>query len=513
MNDILAKNVLQELLDMGVREFCVCPGGRNAPFCFLLAQNEHIKTYYWHDERAAAFFALGRSRFTKKPVAVIVTSGTAAGEMLPAAMEAYYSGIPIALVTADRPRILRNTGAPQTAEQVGIYGLYADFLQDIEGNEPINFKMWQKKGPCHINVCFDEPASSQEKQQLHLRSTNEISKKPPSRKAFEEFLQRIEKPLVILSTLKEEAKLKVKNFLLELNAPVYLEGISNLREDPDLLPLCCYYPDVKNFDSIIRIGGIPTHRIWRDLETVRLPLFSLSEMPFKGLHYGEIEQVCFLDFFSDYQPKKRFSFEKEAFAKNAAFAANLLELIHHEPYAEPSLIHSLSLKIPKYSHIYLGNSMPIRNWDVAATYNDRHFSITATRGLNGIDGQLSFFLGLSQPDCGNWAILGDLTTLYDLSAPWILSQLDAKEIKIVILNNYGGSIFARKFTEKKLQNSHNIHFEHFAKIWNLHYEASEGIPDLQKLPKQAVLELVSCPEATERFWERYHVLQSEIYAC
>lgn len=512
MNEELAWRVLQELLHYGVQEICICPGGRNAPFCFILRQNEQITSYYWHEERSAAFFAIGRSRATKRPVAIIVTSGTAAGELLPAAMEAHYSGIPLILITADRPRRMRGSGAPQSAEQVGLYGKYAHFALDIEGDEPCSLKGWTQMGACHINVCLEEPISTEQKYPLHLSNAKSNNSPVLSRGSFETFLKKIERPLVMVSTLREEAKEVVQDFLVELNAPVYLEGVSQLRESSKLKELRYYNPDYKQagFDSIIRIGGIPTHRAWRDLEEYRLSVFSISEMPFKGLSYGDIEVADCASYFRNYFPIKKFSFDDEARERNTQFSLNLKALLLEEPSSEPSLINSLSELIPEHSNVFLGNSMPIRNWDTAASLECKNFQIEATRGLNGIDGQLSCFFGLANPKKENWAILGDLTTLYDLSAPWILPQLEAENIKLVILNNFGGRIFARKFREIEIQNIHNTHFEHFAKLWQLPYDRWEQVPNKANIASRAIIELVSNFDATERFWKRYNELKKDI---
>lgn len=508
MNEKLAAKILCELLAIGVQEFCVCPGGRNAPFCFVLRQNEHLNTYYWHEERSAAFFALGRSRAFKAPVAVIVTSGTAAGELLPAAMEAYYSGVPLVLITADRPRHYRGSGAPQTAEQMNLFGQYALYSVDLSADEPFSLRDWTKQGACHINVCFEEPKSTDERYALPKPSKFAHEQTSFSRENFEVFLSKVHQPLVVLSTLSEAAKEHVTAFLRDLNAPIYIEGISHLREAPGLQHLRVYNPDPKMYDSIIRIGAVPTHRMWRDLEELKLPVFSITEMPFKGLSYGEMEVASCSAFFQSYRPGKQFeNIERES---DKQFAQELMALLHEEPLSEPSLTYELSKLIPHDSHIYLGNSMPIRNWDVAATNEDKNFTVTATRGLNGIDGQLSCYLGLAQPKRENWAILGDLTTLYDLTAPWIVPQIEAEQIKIVVLNNYGGRIFARKFKEIEMQNIHNIQFEHFAKMWSFYYERWEQVPEKLHLPSLAMIELVSNYEATERFWKRYSVMKKDL---
>ncbi len=139
-----ARAIIERVRGAGVTDFCVCAGSRNAP---LLAVLGTANVFSFVDERAAAFFALGRVKRDGKPVAVITTSGTAAAELLPATIEAYYSGAPLVLITADRPARFRGTGAPQSIEQPGLFGVYA--ASDFNG--------WNQRAPLHINVEFDEP--------------------------------------------------------------------------------------------------------------------------------------------------------------------------------------------------------------------------------------------------------------------------------------------------------------------------------------------------------------------
>ena len=139
-----ARELVTKLRGCGVAEFCVCAGSRNAPLLFALEQS---KLYSFVDERSAAFFALGRIKLRGVPIAVVTTSGTAAAELLPATIEAYYSGLPLVLVTADRPARYRGTGAPQSIEQVGLFGPYA----------ASDFETWALDRPLHVNIEFEEP--------------------------------------------------------------------------------------------------------------------------------------------------------------------------------------------------------------------------------------------------------------------------------------------------------------------------------------------------------------------
>src|SRR5712692_6212023 len=143
-NMATARRVIALARELGVEDFCVCGGSRNAPLIAVLGD---MRVFSFVDERSAAFFALGRAKLTGRPAAVITTSGTAAAELLPAAVEAHYSGTPLILITADRPARYRGTGAPQAIEQESIFGAYATH----------DARAWRGDGPLHLNVEFGEP--------------------------------------------------------------------------------------------------------------------------------------------------------------------------------------------------------------------------------------------------------------------------------------------------------------------------------------------------------------------
>lgn len=457
----LVRSVLREASLWGVEEYCVCPGARNSPFVMCLENRG--KVFYWPEERSAAFFALGRSRATGRPVAVITTSGTAVGELLPAVMEAAYSGVPLLLITADRPRRYRGTGAPQTCEQVGIFGVYATFSQDLAENEQCTLEGWDLLSPAHLNVCFDEPLVDKICTESFVPAKKTAIRVLGESRPLDHFLESVHRPLVLVSTLEARDREAVLSFLLELNAPVYAEAISGLREEPRLQHLRVF--DVVEHDSVLRIGGVPTIRLWRELEE---SVLSISPLPFSGLSSGALIQTDLTLFFSTYCVKKRFvpipSQEKS------------------ELSGEQLLIRRLSQRIPEGSLVYLGNSLPIRHWDAVAGM--RRFEVFASRGLNGIDGQIATFLGLCRPDRENWAVIGDLTALYDLAAPWIIPQLEAKKIAICVVNNGGGQIFKKMFASEAFLHTHNLSFEPIAKFWGLEYGSLE-----RPLEKPTLIEL------------------------
>lgn len=539
-NAKLTQEVLQCAIDSGVRTFILSPGSRNSPFVLYLLKEIKITCYYWPEERSGAFFALGLSLAQKRPVAVVTTSGTAAGELLPAAMEAYYTGVPLLLITADRPRAFRGTGAPQAAEQEKLFGCYTPFYQDIAIGENCHLAGWDKNAPCHLNVCLNEPQSDPVDidtiQGLDVRGDvssampqKELSSHPAvyCRKSLLHFLCRLKHPIAIVSGLTPCAASKVKEFLLQLKMPAILEATSALREDPALQHLRIHRPDktLQNakkegyeIDGVLRIGGVPTHRLWRDLEYQEdeIAVCHLSELPFSGLArrslmlHGPISQslISIEEGDGEGQATLLDSLPKEVnkaanwMSQERHFACRIQELCLQEPCAEQSLMAALSHLIPASSGLYLGNSMPIRLWDLAATGEDKGIFCRASRGLNGIDGQISTFLGLSQAEIkrSHWAIVGDLTALYDLVALWILPQLTAAPIRIVIINNGGGQIFSRLYPHKEFLHAHSINFSSLAAMWGLEYHRWNKVPQSFSSESHCLIEVVPDNLATERFW-------------
>jgi 2-succinyl-5-enolpyruvyl-6-hydroxy-3-cyclohexene-1-carboxylate synthase len=156
--------------------------------------------------------------------------------------------------------------------------------------------------------------------------------------------------------------------------------------------------------------------------------------------------------------------------------------------------------------VYLGNSLPIREWDLAAVREARDWRVGVNRGANGIDGQLSTFLGMCADGRDNWAVVGDLTALYDLGAPWILDQLTTGPVRIVVVNNGGGQIFARLSPHAELRNAHRRTFDGWASFWGLPHHRWETVPRAPALPDRCVIELVPDAAATDRFWRAYDAL-------
>jgi len=500
-----ARRVIEEACRRGATDFCVCAGSRNAPLLAVLGGSD-LHVFSFVDERSAAFFALGRAKLTGRPATVVTTSGTAVAELLPAAIEAHYSGTPLILITADRPARYRGTGAPQSIEQEDIFGVYA------------------RGSVVHMNVEFDEPlidavagwsagvlagwpgvrpaAYPPDSNILPSTAAARTRAEPAGGDASAPTALRATHPIVLLGGLAPPDRPLVRDFAKKLNAPIYAEPLSGLRDDPSLAHLFITAGERMigrgDFDGVIRIGNVPTLRFWRDLDESRrdVPLISFSALPFTGCSRGEVHPLEALP--SDITPRER---DETFFADDRERAAAIARILDDEPESELAMFRSLSQSIPSNARVYLGNSLPIREWDLAATRDPRGFEIAANRGANGIDGQLSTFFGQCDPSRSNVCIVGDLTAIYDSNAPWIVPQLDANiDWRIVIINNEGGRIFSRVQSLRKLdasvreriiENVHNIHFEHWAAMWSIEDCVTELRPDAG---------------ASRRAWEKYDAL-------
>lgn len=520
-----AGRVLAALLARGIGEFVVCAGARNAALVEGLVALEAtggVRLWRHFEERSAAFFALGRTMATGTPCAVVTTSGTAAAELLPAMVEAKLQGRPLVAVTADRPRRFRGSGAPQAIEQAGLFGVHAEGCDDLEqgGADPAGMLAgWSGHAPWQVNVCLEENAAAG----------------PPARPAvgpFQPARQRIDvAPLVrflredafrgtvlLLGGLDPADREEVWHFANELAAPVLAEATSGLREalghlalaDPDRL-LRARPPG-----RLLRIGEVPSGRFWRDLEELpRTAVCSVTRTGLPGLARpglvirGEPHRVLAglggVERLGDTLGLLRHAARRKALTE---------ELLERFPESEPALLRTLSAYAACGTSLYLGNSLPIREWNLFAQWRKPVADVRANRGANGIDGQLSTWLGCTAGQDDAWALFGDLTTLYDLAAPALLEQAGGTGRVCCIVNNGGGRIFGRlprlrslpERAREVMLNPHRLRFDRWAEMWgmaHLRVESADDFDRLDGMPRPLALELLPDPVQTEAFWQAW----------
>lgn len=521
MNVKSSLQLVNELYLWGVRDFVVCAGARNAPFIYVLENlKKDIHVHSFFEERSAGFFALGKIKKHKRPTVVITTSGTAVANLLPSVIEAHYTGLPLVVISCDRPQSYRGSGAPQSIEQVGLFSNYVEKTWDIAINKFLDWvfiKSLSKRKPHHINVCIDEPLIDEDLDVSSWQEPKETSVvhelKDRNFSEQVDIVYTLKFPLVLVGGLKEVDRAKVKSFLLKLKTPFYAEAASGLREDADLerYRIKCSEKLLSNleFKSILRIGSVPTMRFWRDLESKfsKLPVVSISHLAFKGLsRHSKLIPLSLIETIEVEKIVDKLS--SDVLEQDKSYCTNIRSLLSKYPRSEQALIFNLSQIIPKEDLVFLGNSLPIREWNEFASYDHPHPNIEANRGANGIDGLISTSLGLCSSGQAVWSVVGDLTAMYDMSALWCISSNNRQsvpqgEFKLVIVNNGGGKIFEQKFTQQLFLNSHNTSFKALAEFWNLDYTTD---PTIAKQHARCLCELKPDSEQTKSFFKEYQEL-------
>lgn len=511
---------VERLKSLGVTEVVLCAGSRNAPLVQAVAKVDGFNLWKHFDERSAAFFALGRARALGRPVVFLCSSGTAVAESLPAAIEAFYLKVPLILVSADRPARFRATGSPQAIEQPGIFSDYARFLT---GDEFLQGEMFEtisttiellRERPLHINVEIDEPlfGPSPEAPAASPKRTGEHSS--PA-----EFFREHQKLLVIAGAIPKAEAPFVADFLRRLGAPVLAEASSHLR-GPELKNLLLEGGEkglkLNLFDAVVRLGGVPAFRIWRDIDQCQVPTMSLSLEGFSGSPGAATHRLSsFARLIEiDLSHEGRGEATQMVVDQSRKHRSQLMNLLAEFPQSEPTLIHHLSRCFSEGTLVYLGNSLPIREWNLAAHWAaENRYEMVTSRGANGIDGQISQFLGFSQKAPAAVAILGDLTALYDFQALYLASQLPKQNFGLIVINNHRGAIFDfvsglktmdASVRETYVSQPHEISFGNFAAQWGLTYERWEGRLGPAGLPPAPFLiEVVPNFEQTKLFYSQW----------
>lgn len=517
-NRALAAEVLAVLHGAGVRTVCVCPGGRNAPLVLACeAARASFDVIGFFEERGAAFFALGRAMRDDRPCAIVTTSGTAAAELLPAMLEAAHGGRQLVAVTADRPRRLRGTGAPQTIDQLPLFAAAGATVIDLDAPGQIDV-LPATRGPIHLNVCFDEPLvdgpieSVVGQETPSPRIPDPWMEEKTARNICAGFFGKVRRPLVLVSSLTPEDAHQLAPWLSSLGCPLYLETVSQLRNHPNLQEFSLHSGErilltpqcAEACDGVIRIGGVPTPRFWRECEGRSVLHVSAVNLP--GMAGGSpvIPLGVFRRIGADFVPEGGGA--DALFARDRHAAETLARLLAAEPTSEAGLVHGLSRRWADNARIFLGNSLPIREWDLAAVRGKNERLFYANRGVNGIDGLVSTALGVSGTDRPTAALIGDLSALYDLAGLWPAAQLPAADITLAVMNNAGGMIFDRMFKHAAFLNAHQLRLRGWAEMFGWHYGVMREAQDPLPGGAPRLVEILPDAEATRRFAEAYAAL-------
>mgnify|MGYP000385915159 FL=1 len=426
----LAHSLLRQLIEVGVSDFVVSPGSRNAPFLIALgeaASKQIIDLHVKIDERGAAFFALGVSKASNNYVAVICTSGTAAANFHPAALEALHSDNKLLLITADRPSRLRKTGANQTTNQLNIF----PGIKTHDMASEIDLKALLKSGPIHLNVQFDEPLISQEKSDW-LSGLKVVPKTFSNSVAGS--IEVGEGVLVIGHDRGGYTVNEINDFAEKLNWPI-------IAEDPLSFPKAIAHASLLFSDQAILESLAPENVVVIGRTTLSRStnnfIKSAKNLIVIDPRISEIDSKREGNLLLPTLPAQVKCSESDVaiWQKASDIAAGEIATIQ---WSEQLAIISICESIPDQSAFFVGSSRPVR--DVEAFCHPRSgLDVFANRGLAGIDGNLSTIFGIAQEFENTFAILGDLTFLHDISA---LINSAKQKIRIFVIDNNGGAIFS-----------------------------------------------------------------------
>ncbi len=520
--------IVEELVRSGVGFFCVAPGSRSTPLVAALASNEKAESLIHFDERGTAFAAVGYARATGLPAAWITTSGTAVANGLPAVVEAATDGVPMVLLTADRPPELRQTGANQTIDQPDIFGDYVRWRFDLPApEEPVDPAMVlttidqavyrarrAPSGPVHLNLMFREPFLSDPDerpdelpaparwQMRHEPFTRYAATKPsvdPDEiERLWDMLRPVERGLVVAGRLPSrkqgEAALRLAEslgwpLLPDVGSQVRLGSPSrNIVPLYDALLASDLFNERHAPEAVLHIGGrAVSKRLDHFLAQSRPdPYVVVRENPFRldpghrVTHSVEADIVGLCAALS--AAAERRSPESDptwmsGWRTASEQAEDNLDCLLEESKVlnEPLVARLVSRHVPEGHGLCVASSMPIRDLDTFAAPDGAPVPVAANRGASGIDGTVATAAGFARgTESPVTLLIGDLALLHDLNS---LAMLRDLPVVVVVLNNDGGAIFSflpvarhKAFFEPYFGTPQGLTFEHAAAMFALDYE-------------------------------------------
>ena len=510
----LAQIVISACAQFNIETVVISPGSRNAPLTIGFSNHQEIETLSVVDERCAAFFALGIAQQTRKPVAVLCTSGSALLNYYPAIAEAFYSNIPLVIISADRPKHLIDIGDGQTIRQENVFANHILFSANLIENTKYKTRNSQligealqvaisQQGPVHINVPFDEPLYETvpvlNAYNFPHISLSSLDNSHINYENLSKSWNVAEKKMILVGVNYPDADL---HSLMDLYAEddsvlILTETTSNLHHDKaidsiDQLIFSLLDAEFKELkpDILITFGGmIISKRIkkfLRDYQPKEHWNIDARKATNTFLCLSEFIQIKPVDFFShfnefirplksDYQPKW-IAFRDERREKHVAYFKNI-------KYSDFSVFEQALNAIPESCQLQISNSSIIRYAQLFSM--KANVNIFCNRGTSGIDGSTSTAIGAAYAiEQQTVFITGDLSFFYDGNGLW--NSNIPKSFRIIIINNSGGGIF-RIIPGPKATNAaqyfetpHCLTAEYLCKMHQLEYQKAYATETVTK---------------------------------
>jgi len=532
----LAQSITLLCLAKEINHVVISPGSRNAPLTISFSNHPEIEAYSIVDERSAAFFALGLAQQLQKPVALCCTSGSALLNYYPAIAEAFYSDVPLVIISADRPVERIDIGDGQTIRQKNVFqnhilysaNLYSELVVDAF---PLDEKLKQKQleaqkhnereinlalntateqnGPVHINVPFYEPLYKLVEKptvtplQIEpIRETKTTTQK--ALKAYADLWNKAKRKLVLVGVNKPNSVAqKYLDFLAEdPSVLVFTETTSNLhhenfitRIDKIIAPIegsANREEEFKNLqpDILLTFGGMIVSKKIKAFLRNYQPEQHWHIDPKKALNtffcLNKHFDITINEFFSKFTPLVN---SVESDYQQKWLEVNARRDIHHKkymdsiPFCDLKAFSHILEKMPEKQVLHLANSSIVRYAQLFRLHPS--LEVYCNRGTSGIDGSTSTAVGASvKAKLPTTLITGDLSFFYDSNALW--NNYIPKSFRIIIINNQGGGIFrilpGAKETEHfstYFETMHQLTAKHLAKMYGFAYQSANNEDDLK----------------------------------
>lgn len=504
------------LFTHGVEDVVVSPGSRNAPLIRAFYDRFSENCHSLVDERSAAYFALGQSLKTGKPTVLISTSGTAVLNYAPAVAEAFYQQVPLLIITADRPAEWIGQQDNQAMQQENVYLNYikACYSLPLESTHPEDLWMAHRTineafhktlsvnpGPVHINVPLREPLYEElpeASKNLQIIQKEVAEKSVSTSGAFNSNWEKANSIMIVCGQLppNEEIKKEIKRLASDARVVLVAEPVSNLHEtatipNPEVvLNSKIDYPAEAIPELVIYFGGqVVSKKIklfLRGLNDTRFWFISPEDQlidTFQNLRghlkTDPLSAIISLNLTAGEKSNPFKTFWKKERSNALALTKKYTEEI---AFSDLKVFQLLSEQLPEKAVVFAGNSSIVR---YLLYFDQKERIYYSNRGVSGIDGCISTVAGLaSKTDEAVYAVVGDLTFVYDSNALW--NRQLPKNLKIILVNNEGGGIFhllkgpSEHQAFLPLVNAHHpVNFEKLSEAFGVDYQCSRNENELK----------------------------------
>jgi 2-succinyl-5-enolpyruvyl-6-hydroxy-3-cyclohexene-1-carboxylate synthase len=507
----LAQIIIAACRQFEIQTVVISPGSRNAPLTIGFSNHKDFETLSIVDERCAAFFALGIAQQTLKPVALVCTSGSALLNYYPAIAEAYYSQIPLVVISADRPAHLIDIGDGQTIRQENVFQnhiLYSANLKEFDAKNSVKVLskafslLRQVKGPIHINAPFNEPlyetiatmndfrfiAEESDLQDTidyeNLASQWNSAKKKmilvgvhSPNAALEILLDKVADDPSVLVFTETTSNLYNKRFVNSIDNLIF-----NLTEEeftslqPDILLTFGGMIVSKKIKKFLREYSPKEH--WHVNELRAFDTYQVLSKHLKIDSHSFFKHFCEL---VDYDNKSTYESTWTHYKQRIREKHN--HYIKTAPYSDLKVFEQVLKVIPDFSEVQFSNSAIIRYSQLFEMNST--ITVFCNRGTSGIDGSTSTALGAAYAtQKPTTLITGDLSFFYDSNALW--NNYIPSDVRIVIINNSGGGIFKiipgpKKSTALKyFETPHCLTAEHLCRMFGFEYSTAHNLKSLKE---------------------------------